>query len=109
MSEKSVNLIKLAGLIAGDGCIDQRGRIIFKHSTIQKEYADYKAEKLFEYFGLKYNKYLCKLLAELNQCLLNSANRIAIYIAFPFYAISILYSIYNRVEIKPNYYTIKKS
>ncbi len=60
MSEKSVNLIKLAGLIAGDGCIDQRGRIIFKHSTIQKEYADYKAEKLFEYFGLKYNKYLCK-------------------------------------------------
>ena len=60
MSEKSVNLVKFASMIAGDGYIDQRGRVCFKHSVIQKDYADYKANKLFEYFGLKTNMYLCK-------------------------------------------------
>ena len=60
MSEKSVNLVKFASVIAGDGYIDQRGRVCFKHSVIQKEYADYKANKLFEYFGLKTNKYFSK-------------------------------------------------
>ena len=57
MSEINVNLIKFAGMLIGDGYIDSKGRMCFKHSIAQKEYADYKAEKLFEYFNLKSNAY----------------------------------------------------
>lgn len=60
MSEINVNLIKFAGMLLGDGYIDQKGRVCFKHSKIQKEYADYKAKKLFEYFNLKSNAYQLK-------------------------------------------------
>ena len=60
MSEINIDKIKLAGIIFGDGYITKNGNICFRHSVFQKEYADYKSSKLFEYFGLKTNKYLQK-------------------------------------------------
>ena len=56
------NKIKFAGLIYGDGYIKKNGRVCFKHSIIQKEYALFKSRKCLEYFGLKSSKYKQKKL-----------------------------------------------
>lgn len=60
MSEINIDKVKFAGIIFGDGYITKNGNVCFRHSVLQKEYADYKSSKLFEYFGLKTNKYLQK-------------------------------------------------
>jgi len=54
-SEHTENLVKLAGFVYGDGFITKQGQISFTHSIQQEEYAMFKANKLSEYFGLKYS------------------------------------------------------
>lgn len=56
-----MDLVKLAGIIYGDGYIRKDGAICFHHSIIQKEYALFKADKCFSLYGLKFNQYRSKL------------------------------------------------
>jgi len=57
MLEKK-DLIKLAGLIFGDGYIHKSGRIGFKHSIIQKDYVDFKTEYAINNFDMKFSFYI---------------------------------------------------
>lgn len=52
------DLVKLAGLIAGDGYIDSKGRIGFQHSILQQEYVDYKVKYAIDNFEMKFKTWI---------------------------------------------------